>query len=132
MGDATALREKQTAAYAAEKADSRKLWLRLKRERNGGFLVCKHSRDDCTLYVEAPLLPSCHCHCSKLKQKNPPEEEMQEEMKQADSAADQHGHTHQVCSLKFQALVGFRMSVRVTLCSGNFNFLLKMNGMWVE
>ena len=35
MGDATALREKQTAAYAAEKADSRQLWLRLKREWQG-------------------------------------------------------------------------------------------------
>ena len=35
MGDATALREKQAAAYAAEKADSRQLWLRLKREWQG-------------------------------------------------------------------------------------------------
>ena len=35
MGDATALREKQAAAYAAEKTNSRQLWLRLKREWQG-------------------------------------------------------------------------------------------------
>ena len=54
MGDATALREKLAAVYAAEKASSRQLWLRLKREWQGAsckqMLRSTAAKETCALH----------------------------------------------------------------------------------